>query len=95
MQLAQERLAQEQIAEKRAWGRPSAGWAGPRWNMKMDDQPENNNYERDCARRLSKPPKKSGKKKARGKKTAPKWHFSRSPTPVAGEPDRQTTTAEF
>ena len=25
-------------------GRPRAGWAGPRWNMKMDDQPENNKY---------------------------------------------------
>ena len=88
-------LAQEHAAEKRSCGRPRPGWAGPRWTMKKDDQPENYNYERYCAQRVSMPPKKSGKKKARGKKTAPKLHFSRSPTPVAGEPDRQTTTAEF
>ena len=93
--LAQEQRAQELAAERRSWGRPSAGWAGPRKNMKMDDQPENYNYERYCARRGSMSPKKSGKKKARGKKTAPKSHFSRSPIPAAGEPDRPTTTTEF
>ena len=31
--------------------------------MKKDDQPENYNYERYCARRVSMSPKKSGKKK--------------------------------
>ena len=90
------RFAQEPAAEKRSgvrWWPP--GWVGPRWKSKNDGQPENHNYKRYCALRMSRPPKKSGKKKARGKKTAPKLHFSRSPTPVAGEPDRQTTTAEF
>ena len=37
------RLAQEPAAARRSWGRPSACWAGPEENMKMDGQPENNN----------------------------------------------------
>ena len=39
--------------------------------------------------------RKAENKEARGKKTAPKSHFSRSPIPAAGEPDRPTTTTEF
>ncbi len=39
--------------------------------------------------------KKAENKEARGKKTAPKLHFSRSPTPAAGGPDRQTKKPEF
>ena len=72
------RLAQEPAAEKRSCGRPRPGWVGPRWKTKNDGQPENHNHKRYCALRMSWHPKKSGKKKARGKKTAPKWHFSRS-----------------
>ena len=34
------RLALEPAAERPARGRPSACWAGPEENMKMDDQPE-------------------------------------------------------
>ena len=41
-------LAQEHAAEKRSCGRPRPSWAGPRWTMKKDDQPENYNYERCC-----------------------------------------------
>ena len=55
-------LAQEHAAEKRSCGRPRPGWAGPRWTMKKDGQPENYNYERYCAQRVSMPPKRSGKK---------------------------------
>ena len=66
------RFAQELAAGKRYGGRPKPGWVGPRWKTKNDGQPENHNHKRDCALRMSWPPKKSGKKKARGKKTAHK-----------------------
>ena len=89
------RFAQEPAAEKRSCGRPRPGWVGPRWKTKNDGQPENHNYKRDCARRMSWLLKKCGKKKARGKKTAPTLHFSQRPTPPAGEPDRRTTKVEF
>ena len=52
------RLAQEQAAARRSWGRPSACWAGPEENMKMDGQPENDNNEHERARRQSKRPNK-------------------------------------
>ena len=64
-------FAQEPAAEKRSCGRPRPGWVGPRWKTKNDGQPENHNHKRYCALRMSWPTKKSGKKKARGKKTAP------------------------
>ena len=70
------RLAQEPAAEKRSYGRPRPGWVGPRWKTKNDGQPENHNHKRYCARRMSWHPKKSGKKKARGKKTVPNCLFT-------------------
>ena len=73
------RLAQEPAAEKRSCGRPRPGWVGPRWKTKNDGQPENHNYKRYCALRMSRPPEKSGKKKARGKKTAPNCTFHGAP----------------
>ena len=39
------RLALEPAAERRTWGRPSACWAGPEENMKMDGQPRKDNDE--------------------------------------------------
>ena len=62
------RFAQEPAAEKRSCGRPRPGWVGPRWKTKNDGQPENHNYERYCALRMSWPPKKSGKIKRAGKR---------------------------
>ena len=38
---------------------------------------------------------KREKRKRAGKRRHPKLHFSRSPIPAAGEPDRRTTTAKF
>ena len=39
------RLALGPAAERRAWGRPSACWAGPEENMKMDGQPRKEDKE--------------------------------------------------
>ena len=50
-------LAQEHAAEKRSCGRPRPGWVGPRWKSKNDGQPENHNYKRYCALRVSRPSK--------------------------------------
>ena len=72
-------LAQEHAAEKRSSGRPRPGWAGPRWTMKKDDQPEKYNYERYCAQRVSMPPKKSGKKGSAGKRRHPNCIFHGAP----------------
>ena len=83
-------LAQEHAAEKRSCGRPRPGWAGPRWTMKKDDQPENYNYERYCAQRVSMPPKKSGKKGSAREKDGTQITFFTEPHPGrrrAGPPD--------
>ena len=69
------RVAQELAAGKRNGGRPSPGWVGPRWKTKNDGQPENHQHKRDGALRMSRSLKKSGKKKARGKQTAPNCRF--------------------
>ena len=72
-------LAQEHAAEKRSCGRPRPGWAGPRWTMKKDGQPENYNYERYCAQRVSIPPKKRKKRKRGGKRRHPNYIFHGAP----------------
>ena len=75
------RFAQELAAGKRCGGRPKPGWVGPRWKTKKDGQPENYNYERYCAQRVSMPPKKSGKKgSAREKDGTPNYIFHGAPS---------------
>ena len=86
------RLALEPAAERRPWGRPSASWAGPEENMKMDGQPENDNYEQERARRPSKRPKKMGKQRRAQEKEGtqmtifPEPHSGRR---RAGPPDEE------
>ena len=49
--------------------------------MKKDGQPENYNYERYCAQRVSMPPKKSGKKGSAREKDGTQITFFTEPHP--------------
>ena len=90
------RLALEPAAERRTWGRPSACWAGPEENMKMDGQPRKDNDEQKHARRPSKRPKKSGKQRRAREKVGTQMTISpEPPPPAAGGPDRQAQKTEF
>ena len=86
------RLALEPAAERRTWGRPSACWAGPEENMKMDGQPRKDNDEHKHARRPSKRPKKSGKQRRAREKVGTQMTIFPEPPPGrrrAGPPDEE------
>ena len=89
------RLALEPAAERRTWGRPSACWAGPEENMKMDGQPRKDNDEQKHARRPSKRPKKSGKQRRAREKVGTQMTIFPEPPPAAGGPDRQAQKTDF
>ena len=85
------RLALEPAAERRTWGRPSACWAGPEENMKMDGQPEKGQLQK-RARRPSKRPEKSGKQRRAREKEGTQVTILPEPHPGyrrAGPPDEE------
>ena len=81
-----------EAAARRSWGRPSAYWADPEANRKMDDQPRKDNDEQTRARRPSKRPKKMGKQRRALEKEGTQMTIFPEPHPGrrrAGPPDEE------